>query len=177
MVYFRKLQANAMDALKPDAPTIVGLECRNCSASHVCTTLQNASLAAVDMAGDNVPFNLSDKALAKELEITHHAITLMKARAAGIEAEVLARIKGGINVPGWRTEQGMGRERWKVPLDQVIAMGILSGVDVSKPGAITPKQAIKKGLSEAMVHQFSETPYGEVKLVEDDLSRSRKVFG
>lgn len=174
--YFRALQDNCLVAIKPEAHTQVGANCDHCPASHACSTLQEASQRAVGMACDNVPFNLPDKVLSRELDVLKKAIEIMKARASGLESEVLGRIKSGINIPGWRTEQGMGREKWKVPVEQVVAMGLMMGVDVSKPGAITPKQAIKKGLTEAMVKQFSETPYGEIRLVPDDLTKSRRIF-
>jgi len=174
--YFRLLQDNYKLSIRSDAHTQVGPECIHCSASHACQTLQKSSQRCVEMSGDNTPFDLPDKVLSRELDILNKAILVMKARASGLESEVLSRIKVGINIPGWRTEQGLGREKWRVPVEEVVAMGQMMGVDISRPGALTPKQAIKKGLAESLVKQFSETPYGEIKLVQDDLTKSRRIF-
>ena len=37
-------------------------------------------------------------------------------------------------------------DRWAAPLDEVLGMAAMLGVDIAKPGALTPKQAIKAGL-------------------------------
>ena len=90
---------------------------------------------------------------------------------------LLARIKQGAAIPGWMAQQGQGREKWAMPLPEVIALGQMMGVDISKPGAVTPKQAIKAGLPAELVKQYSETPFGEIKLVPDTVSASRRIFG
>jgi hypothetical protein len=55
-------------------------------------------------------------------------------------------------------------------------MATMMGVDISKPGALTPKQSIKAGLPAATVAMYSETPVGELKLVRDDGSAARLAF-
>jgi len=52
----------------------------------------------------------------------------------------------------------------------------MMGVALAKPGAITPKQAIKAGLPKEIVASYSETPSGEIKLVASDATQIRKVF-
>ena len=104
------------------------------------------------------------------------AADLLASRISGLENEVLAKIKGGVAFPDWRAERGNGRERWAKPIDEVLALGQMMGIDVSKPGAITPKQAIKKGLAEEVVRAYSETPAGEIKLVEVGKEMA-KLFG
>ena len=60
----------------------------------------------------------------------------------------------------------------------LMATDVLESLGQAKVGgdnfsiAITPKQAIKAGLSAEIVSQYSETPKGEIKLVEDDLNRA-----
>ena len=175
--YALMLAANCAESMLPEAPTQTGPNCIDCDARHACPTLQKSAYKIVDMQGDNVPFDLPADAIGKELGIMLAAQTLLKARVDGLENEVLARIKKGQAIPGWMTVQGSGREKWKSDVAEVIALGEMMGIDVSKPGAITPKQAIKKGLPAELVAQYSETPIGEVKLVEDDGSKARKTFG
>jgi hypothetical protein len=51
------------------------------------------------------------------------------------------------------------------------------GLDVSKPGAITPKQSVKLGVPAGVVAQMSDEPLGEWRLVEATTDKARKVFG
>ena len=56
-------------------------------------------------------------------------------------------------------------------------MGQLMGADLSKPGVVTPKQALKLGIDEAVIKAYSLTPLGSVKLVPDTAADARRVFG
>ena len=175
--HFNKLIGSWEKALLPDPPTVTGPECRDCSARHACPTLQSAGYNAVDLTGINVPFDLPADAIGLELKVMKQAQALLDARISGLEDEVLGRIKRGTAIPGWATKQGEGREKWAKPIDEVVALGELMGIDISKPSAITPKQAIKKGLPAELVATFSETPTGEIKLVPMDSTLTRRIFG
>lgn len=173
---FNLLRAAATKALGPDPQLNVGPECRYCSARHACPALQAAAYAAAEFGGDAMPFDLPDESIGRELRFLRDMADTLNSRISGLEDEVLARItKLGRSVPGWMTEQGMGREKWAKSVDEVLALGALMGIDLSKPGALTPKQAIKAGVPAAVVSQYSETPRGEIKLVPD--ASVARVFG
>lgn len=174
--YMTRLQKSESESMKPDCPVRTGPECRDCSARHACTNLQREAFHEVEMSVVNAPFDLPANVQSWELRKIKRAIDILKARESGLENEVLAKLKQGTSIAGWRTEQGMGREKWSKPIDEVLALGQMMGVDIAKPSAITPKQAIKAGLSAEIVSQYSETPKGEIKLVEDDLNRARLIF-
>jgi hypothetical protein len=167
----------AEDLATRDMPECkTGPECRDCPARHACPTLQSSGYSAAKSSGEAISFELSPAAMGKELAMLRDSIMLMSARADGLENEALVKAKQGVAVPGWTTEQGQGREKWAKPVEEVISLGEMLGIDVSKPGVVTPKQAIKKGLSEDVVRAYSETPPGEVKLVRDNGSMARKWF-
>jgi hypothetical protein len=105
------------------------------------------------------------------------AAALLDYRIDGLESEVLGRIKQGTNVPGWMTQQSEGREKWNKPIEEVLALGDLMGVNISKPTALTPKQSIKAGLPAELIASYIERPKGEIKLVADDGTKARKIFG
>src|ERR1035437_6556771 len=172
--YWVELAMKAQAAMEPTAPTIAGPECRDCPARHACSTLQNAAYAACDWIGVNTPFELGAGALGRELRTMQDAAGLLAARIGGLENEVLGKIKSGVSIPGWMTEQGQGREKWAKPVSEIIALGQMMGVDVAKPGVLTCKQAIKAGIPAEVVQSYTETPIGEVKLVQSNL---RKIFG
>jgi len=164
-------------AMEPNAYCVTGSECRDCSARHACSALQQVAQIEVEMSSVNAPFDMPEHAQGYELQTLRHAISVMEARASGLENEILAKVKRGVSIRGWRAEQGQGRERWKVPVEEVIALGEMMGIDVEKKSAITPKQAIKKGLLPGVVAEYAETPVGEIKLVEDTLEKARLIFG
>ena len=175
--YFNQLKMAAEKATVPDAKCTTGSECQDCTARHACPALQAQGYWAIEKSTDAIPFDLPAGALGRELKLVQDAIERLKSRASGMEYEVLARIKQGAAIPGWMAQQGQGREKWAMPLPEVIALGQMMGVDISKPGAVTPKQAIKAGLPAELVKQYSETPFGEIKLVPDTVSASRRIFG
>jgi len=168
----------AHKALGPFATTEVGEECRDCSARFACPTLHQASLTACDMAGAAQPFDLPPEAMALEYRTLNRYRALLDARASGLEQQLLALGKRGAALNGLRIEHGAGRERWTIPEAQVIEIGKALGVDIAKPpAALTPKQALKAGLPEIVLPGLVNTPRGEAKLVFDDGSLARRVFG
>jgi hypothetical protein len=106
-----------------------------------------------------------------------HALARLQSRVEGMREAVTVYIRQGHAVPWHRAEQGYGRTQWTIPTEQVIAMGSLMGVDLSKPGAKTPTQAKKSGVDEAVIKAYSLTPLGSLKLVPDNPADARRVFG
>ncbi len=174
----RNLIKAALAAARSDnAQCVVGPACRDCSARAYCGTLQRAAMSAIEEAGRVTPLELPPGALGLELRMLERAGMLIKARAAGLREVAMETIRSGTLVPGFSTETGKGRERWKVPMPQIIALEKITGKQLTEPKAITPKQAIKLGVPAELVAAFSETPSGETRLVEDDGSLTRRIFG
>jgi hypothetical protein len=174
--YLPRMQAAALAAMQPLAPTQTGSECRFCAAASICPTLQQAAHIAVHIAGGSFHSPLSASSLGGELTLLQRAQEILRARIDGLEEEGLQRARQGANIPGWRVEQKVGRQQWVRPVAEVLALGEMLGVDVSKPGALTPKQAIKAGLPEEVVGAYSDSPRGAMQLVADDLTKARAIF-
>lgn len=173
--YADLLKAGAHAAMEPDAPCDTGDECKYCSARHACPALQAAGYASVEMSRASIPVELSPDALGRELAMLSDAAKRLDARISGLSQQVESIVRDGARVPGWHLEQGYGREIWDKPLDEVFALGTMMSIDLAKPGAITPKQAIKAGIPAEVVRAYSVTPPGDVKLVRDD-GRLSRVF-
>lgn len=171
--YRLQLVESESAAMEDDAPLRVGPECLYCPARHVCTTLQDAVYTGADYAQEATPEPLGEVALGRELALLTDMVVLMESRISGLTQEALAR--GG--VPGWIIERGTGRKRWSHPIAEVIALGEMMGIDIAKPGALTPAQAIKAGLAAELVNSYTETPVGELKLVRDNGKAARVAFG
>jgi hypothetical protein len=172
-----RIQAAIAAAESENAPCVVGPACRDCSARAYCGTLQRAAMSAIEEAGKVTPLELPPAALGLELRMLERAGMLIKARAAGLREVAMDTIRQGVMVPGFTTETGKGRERWKVPVEQVVALESVIGKKLTEPKTVTPKQAIKLGVPAEIVAAFSETPNGETRLVEDDGSLTRRIFG
>lgn len=175
--YFNKLQMSAAIALAENPPTHVGPQCKYCSARHACEALARVAADAMDVATRSTPLELPPAALGLELRNLHRAQSMLNARVSGIEEAVLSHIKRGAAVPFYGVEQGAGRTVWAKPIAEVVALGDLMGINLRKDGAITPIQAKKAGIDSDVVKSYSNTPTGEIKLVSDNSSTARKVFG
>ena len=164
--------------MKDETYCLPSPQCTYCRARHACPALQATSLAIADISAAAVAWDLPPAHTGAELTHLEHAAMLLDARITGLQAQALSMIKSGNRVPGYIAETSMGRERWKVPAEEAIALGEMFGIALAKPAEIiTPKQAIKAGLSPEIVKSYSETPTGAVKLVAENSTTVRKIFG
>jgi hypothetical protein len=175
--YLDEIRERIVVMLGENPLCVTGEECLYCSAAHSCQTLGRAVAQVIGYMSEPVAFDLPAGAISRELNILYDAQVLLKARTGGVLNEVSARIKSGKAIPGWRLENAYGRQEWSKPLAEVVALGNLMGIDISSPGAITPKQAIKAGLPAELVNSYSEVKKSELKLVQDDGSKAKEAFG
>ena len=175
---FNVLRAHEEEAMSETARCQPSPECSYCTARHACPTLQRTALTAVDIVGENTPWDLSPFGVANELRILRHAAELLEARITGLTEQATSLLNHGERLPYFRLEQSVGRQSWKVPADEIILMGELLGHSLTKPPeVITPAQAIKAGIPPEVVQQYSHKPKGAMKLIEDQENTARKIFG
>lgn len=171
------LRMQAGKALSPNPKCHVNPGCKHCTARRACTTLQQASAGACDVAGDAIPHDLPPYAVGAELRDIRRAQAILEARETGLAEQALILARQGENIPFFRVEQTSGREAWKVPPQEVIAVGLMLGKDIAKPPApVTPAQARKAGIPPDLVEVYSERKPGAVKLVPDSTQRMRSIF-
>lgn len=174
--YFNTLSSNAEEALGPNAVTRTGSHCKNCPARHACPAALKAGARLFEVAGRPVPAELSPEALSVQFSIIQRASKQLEYLESGFEEQVKALVKSGQNVPGYRVEQGYGRETWNQPIEQVLQMGEMMGHDLQKKEAITPKQAVNLGIDEAVIKAYSHRPHSGLKLVKDNGNKAKQVF-
>lgn len=173
--YWSGREAAAMDHL---APTIAGpVQCKNCSAITTCEANQRYVSQLADYVAGNTPFDPPPSVVGAELTMLKRIEQMLSARIAGLEAVAGAQIGTGLSVPGWHFERGQSRLKWSKPAAEVIAaMQLMYGKDVSKPDCITPTQAIKLGIDEAVISQYSERPPGALRLAPINYTELKKAF-
>lgn len=175
--HINKLSAAATVALSPNPPAITNSECIDCPGRHACPALQKAAYSDAEFAVQSPPVDLSPDAASLELKMLERSLDRLQSRVEGLREVVTGHIRVGKFVPWHRVEQGYGRQQWSLPVDDVLAMGELLGVDLSKRGVKTPKQALNSGVDEAVIKAYSNTPMGSLKLVPDNPADARRVFG
>lgn len=171
--YWSDREARAADHM---APTIAGPEqCKNCRAIMTCQANQRAVSHLADYVGSNVPFDPPADLVGRELTWLTHIREMLEARIDGARAQAEAYIRNGKQVPGWSLQQGQSRLKWYKPAEEVIAaLHLIAGKDVSKVDIVTPTQAIKLGIDEAVIMQYAHRPPAERKLAPT--TNLEKVF-
>lgn len=174
--YFAYLRARETIASRDDAQCEVSPQCKNCRAKHACHALQQFGGHMVDVAASNVPLELTPAEIGVELRTLRRAMASLEGRVLGLEEQAKAMISRGEFVPGFKMEASGGREKWFKTPDEIIMLGELMGINLAKPQeTITPAQARKLGLDEAIIKSYAKTYSGALKLVESD--DARKIFG
>ncbi|MAB53555.1 DUF2800 domain-containing protein [Marinobacter sp.] len=179
MPHIDHLRTQAEEALG-GAPTFSvdgSKQCKYCPGRHACPALQQSAYDACERSDTSLPLVLAPPALALEIKAMQRASDALSARLSGLEEQAFASIRSGKPVPGFAIENGVGRLDWAVPVDQIVKVAAAFGVDISKPAALTPTQAAKAGLDDAVIKQYSQRPAGKIKLVPVNTSRAAKAFG
>lgn len=158
----------------------VSPECYYCPAAHACTTLHVASTHAADKVYDNVPDVLSSDDLGRTLRILQTAIKTIESRIVGLQADATCRLEAGERVLGYHLEGGMSRAHWLFENETVVNMGLLMGLDLAKPGVVTPAQAKTKamaaGIDPANVDKWSTRSSTTPTLKPDNTVKIMGVF-
>lgn len=156
---------------------VTNQECCYCPGRHACPALQKAAYHDAEFAAQSSPVELPPEAASLELKMLERSLERLQARVEGMREAVTGYIRQGRFTPWHRAEQSYGRQQWTVSPEQAIAMGELMGVDLAKIGVKTPKQAVKLGIDEAVIKEYSTTPLGSLKLIPDNPADARRVFG
>jgi hypothetical protein len=175
--YINILASNALEALGPGAKCRPGTHCRYCPARHACSALQQATMGALDYLAAPMPHELDPASRSLEYTMLLEAQELIKYRITGLEEIIKNKIKEGEPTPGYSLEVSQGREQWINDPATVIELGKAFGVDLSKPGVLTPNQAIKAGMDKATVKYIVARENKGTKLVPDNNSTlASRVF-
>jgi hypothetical protein len=183
----RALQKNPPPEVKA-GPHCKTLHCRAAKANR-CPVLQRAAGSIAEwMREGESPLELPVEALGTEWTILQAARAVLDARLEGVSAQVEELLRKGQRVPGARMESGGAPLKWKkgVTIDDIVGLGnviarnlrtVNADPNSRKCAVVTPTQAIKAGLDEAMVKLYAEPIPGAMKLVADDGTEARKAFG
>lgn len=173
-----QLKAAAHQSTLKDRNATVGEQCEHCPGRHACIPLQEAAMSLVDLVSRPAAVSeLADYQAGKELVWITRAVALLEARRSGLEAQVMAAYRRGDRSTGWVLQRTAGRRVWEANEDVVKGLGMMFGVEVTKPPKlVTPNQAIKAGLPENTVMPLTKQQTGSEKLVQETKSTARRAF-
>ncbi len=175
--YIKTLHDNAHEAAGPSPRFSTGSHCKHCPGRHACPSALKAGTRLYEASTKSVPVELSAEALGVQLAIVKRARKQLEYLESGFEEQAKSLIRSGALVPGWVVEQSIGREKWGKPIAEVIALGDMLEFDLRKPvDAITPNQAKKLGVDEAVITAYSTKPRTGLKIVSDNGNKAKQVF-
>jgi hypothetical protein len=174
---FNWLRGRAARTEAADAKCVTGSHCLDCSARHACKAAQHAGAVAMDLAQLPMPNDLPSEAIGAELDRIEWAMSMLKARQTGLEAQAMFNINNGAQIPGWDIERGQGRLYWIDP-KKAEALANLYGLSImNDPEPMTPTQVISKHKELApFVPQLANRPLGAPKLVRFNMTHMKKLY-
>ena len=176
-----QLKMAAHLAMSDSAALVVGEHCTHyCSAIHSCPAAQREMGVGFHLSTAVLPSPMQPAEMAIILRRIEFARALLKSMADGVTEEAMALMRSGGTVPGFGMEAGRGKLAWSKPVEEVLALGDMFGVELAKDGAITPTQAAAKfkkiGIDTSVITEYSSHQSGALKLVQTDESVLRSVF-
>lgn len=173
------LRANsaANEALSDHPQCIAGPHCRRCPARLSCKAFGKSVGVMCDFAESALRADLTAQELGVEWVLCERAINILKARKDAATEQLKHLVSMGAVVDAIDVQRTQSRIEWKQTPEAILAIGNSQKIDLAKPPqVITPKQAMSKGLSEAMVSALSHRPKGGIKIKEANADRARFVF-
>ena len=175
--YANQLKSAADLSQTDNPPTTAGEWCRYCSASRGCMTLQKEAACITERVETLQLHDLSPEARSIELKYLQRSSEILKERLSSLEDQALELAKQGELTPGYGIGYGRGATVWNKPDSEVIALGDLLGVNLRKDESpITPTQALKKDIDEAVIKDYSTHEDGKARLVTDNKTIAGRVF-
>lgn len=160
----------------PEPVATTNSECGDCPGRHACPALQKAAYSDAEFAYQGIPVELPTEAASLELKLLERSMDRISARVDGLRESLLMQIKQGKQAPFHSVTQGFGRTRWTGTPQEVIELGVMFNIKLAKDAVVTPKQAAKLGIDDAVISAYSETPMGQLKLVPQDNKQARRIF-
>lgn len=163
--YIERLKKSAVASQQEFPPTKAGKHCKYCLARGDCQTLKNHLYESFEHLETLRLKTIANEHLSTEINFLGSLVMLATARKESLESQAMVLIESGNVIPGKELGYGRGSTIWTKTLDEVSILGAMLNKKFTKePVLITPKQAIKLGVDEAVINQYSKYVRGKIKL-------------
>jgi hypothetical protein len=133
-----------------------GEHCKSCPVNDRCGAMMREIYEVYTLMGGRAARPMSAQELSNEFEFIKRAEDMVVSHRKSLEAEMIARMDNGKNIPGWVREQSYGNRRWKHPRETI--MLLTGGFDPAGGSMVTPAEAERQGLHPEIVKNLTETP-------------------
>jgi hypothetical protein len=174
LALWRQLDATLTN---PSDTLTTGPHCKHCPALANCAAASEARQNAIDTITRTFVDTIPNDALAHELDTVKYAQAVLEAHADALEELAKHRIGAGQVIPNYSNEPRYGNSVWAAGLDGAV-LTMTTGIDCTKPGTITPAEAKRRGVPEAIIKTLTSRPLIGSKLVRvsaDD--RAKRLLG
>lgn len=153
-----------------------GKHCFNCHAFTNCPAAHDMRMNSLQMTTRVFTDELTDAELNNELSIIGDAKAALEASYDALKELALHRLQSGRVLADYGLEPQMAQTRFKPGLTAA-TLTMLTGIDCSKPGTITPAEFKRRGGSEASYKSLTERPMIGQKLVRMSADRRARRAG
>jgi hypothetical protein len=157
-----------------------GSWCHNCNGILYCDAHREATTRAIDVSLNGVGDSPSSESLGSEYTLLCRAEELIKQRKDSVSSHIDAQIRKGERIPSVSLTRGRSSWGW-VDQQEVIAIGEMIGVPMTKPKMLTVNQAElalqEKGIDCCDIRQYAVKREGALKLTIDSPNMAHRAFG
>lgn len=175
-----KLWQCLVDAAKAAQQTMnrqarTGPHCRHCRIPH-CNAATSAMMNAIDVTEAVLPDTKTPQEIALLLDKLERASDMIKHSLSAVQTRAEAMIVRGQPIPGRSLEPGKGKTKW-VDESAAIALGDAMGISLSDKKVVTPAEAKRRGISDAVIKTMTRVPSTAPRLVKTNaIAKANEVF-
>lgn len=182
-----QLAGAAAEATSRNPQMRTGEYCQDCSGNTKCPAFIRAGGNGIDLSMRGAPVEMDAAARGTFRTMIAAASERLKGMATGLDAEIERDARAGKPTPGWELKPGNPRLDWTAPMEDVYSLGVAMDVPLFKAtpygkgetilvGPITPTQAIKAGIDEAVIMEYAKRPPAGLKVAQSDKTHAAKAF-
>lgn len=166
-----------------DASLSTGKHCRDCPAVYHCSAARKMSYNLIDVVNAPVEIDeMDDYNLGIEYRLLKDNLPVIAERLDALAMQIESCVKKGSTKTGFGLKAKQSRRKWTINSDLAVTMAKQWGYDISKPGVLTPAQAVKvaskedKALFENFIKSISARETKGVTLVEEEHTLGHRAF-
>lgn len=174
--------------LGPPAEATVGTHCLHCPARSVCQAYQQRTTHVVEYVAKMERIAMDHNDVGAELLIMETSAKLLEGRLTALRAQAEGFLRAGKRVPNYCMDASAGGYKWNdnVTVQELDALASTCQLTLRnnitdphsrKSPVVTPTQAIKAGIDEAVISQYASKLPGGMKLTRESSTDARRAFG